>query len=209
MKLFPFIIIVLIPPSFTIVVSSSINGLKPTKSHPAGDIPGYCTPCPSISDRPAFFEKYRVLRRARKDDVSISPGSLLPSPPSYGPRSDNTTNNTADSANLPWSSPSIETIITAIFRACLTILTLFNVNITWRIHGKSSHPKAPIDSCLMYFYSAQCRPPPPRSSRSYPDSQKTMASMSQEQINSHIMNKPPLERRLSKTFCRWTLIQRC
>ncbi len=190
MKLAPVIIIVLITPSSTLVASSPNNGLKSTTSRPAGNIPGSCTPCPSIGDRPAFFEHYRAHKRARKDNVSISPGALLPSPPSYGPRMDNTTNHTTDIANLPWSSPSIETIVTAIFRALITILTLFNVNITWRIHGKSSYPRTPIDSCLMYFYSTQCRPSPPRSSRSYPYSQKTMAGMSQEQTNPHIMDKP-------------------
>ena len=180
MKLAPFVMIVLIPPSFTRMVSSPTIGLKSTMSRPAGTISGYCTPCPSIGDRPAFFEKYRALERARKDDVSISPGALLPSPPSYGTRSNNTNNDTTDIANLPWSSPSTETIVTAIFRALLTILTLFNVNITWRIHGKSSYPRTPIDSRLTYFYSTQCRPPPPRSSRSFPWSQKTMAGMSQQ-----------------------------
>ena len=190
MKLAPFIMIVLIPPSFTILVSFPTNGLKSTMSRPAGNISCYCTPCPSISDRPAFFEKYRALKRAHKDDHSISPGALLPSPPSYGPRSDNTINNTADIASLPGWSPSIESIVTAIFRALLTILTLFNVNFTWRIHGKSSHPKTPIHSCLTYVHSTQCRPPPPRSSRSYPCSRKTMAGMSQEQINSRITDKP-------------------
>ena len=168
MKLAPFIIIVLIPPSFTRMVPSPIIGLKSTMSRPAGTISGYCTPCPSIVDRPAFFEKYRALKRARKDDYSISPGSSLPSPPSYGPRSNNNTNDTADIAKLPWPSPSIEIIVTAIFRALLTILTLFNVNITWRIHGKSSYTRTSIDSRLTYYYSTQCRPPPPRSSRSYP-----------------------------------------
>ena len=182
MKLAPFIIILLIPPSFTRMVPSPINGLKSTMSRPAGTISGYCTPCPSIVDRPAFFEKYRALKRARKDDYSISPGSSLPAPPSYGPRNDNTTNNTADIANLPylpWSSPSTETIVTAIYRALLTILTLFNVNITWRIHGKFSYPRTPIDSRLTYLPSTQRRSPPPQSSRSFPYSQKTMAGMSQ------------------------------
>ena len=192
MKLAPVIIIILITPSSTLVASSPKNGLKSTTSRPAGNIPGSCTPCPSIGDRPAFFDKHRTLKRAPKDDLSISPGALLPSPPSYGPRSDNTTNNTADVASLPGWSPSIESIVTAIFRALLTILTLFNVSITWRIHGKSSYPRTPIDSCLTYFYSTQCRPSPPPSSRSNPYSQKTIAGMSQEQTNSHIMDKPHL-----------------
>ena len=139
MKPAPFIVIVLIPPSSTFVLSSPINGVKSTTSRPAGNISGYCTPCPRVGDRPAFFERYRALKRARKEELSISPNNLVPSPPSYGPRSDNTTNNGTDIANLPWSSPPIETIVTAIFRALLTILTLFNVNITWRIHGKSSY----------------------------------------------------------------------
>ena len=141
MKLVPFIMIVLIPPVLTMVVSFPINGSKSIMSRPASNFSAYCTPCPSISDRPAFFAKYRALKQAHKDDLSISPDSSIPSPPSYGPRSDNTTNNTADIANLPWSSPSTETIVTAIFRALLTILTLFNVNVTWRIHGKSLIPE--------------------------------------------------------------------
>ena len=190
MKLANFVMIMLIPPSFTLVVSSHINGLKSVMSRPAGNISGSCTLCPSIGGRPTFFEHYRALKRTRKDDVSISPGSSLPSPPSYGPRSNNNTNDTADIANLPWPSPSIEIIVTAIFRALLTILTLFNVNITWRIHGKSSYPRTRIDSRLTYYYSTQCRPPPPRSSRSYPYSQKTMAGMNQEQSNPQNMDKP-------------------
>ena len=138
MKLAPIIIIVLSTPSSTLGVSFPISGLKSTMSHPAGNISGYCTPCPSISDRPAFFAHYRALKRARKDDLSISPGASLPSPPSYGSPSDNITNNTTDIASQPGWSPSIDTIVTAIFRALLTVLTLFNVNITWRIYGKSS-----------------------------------------------------------------------
>ena len=135
------IIFALIAPSSILGASPPTNGLKSTMSRPAGTISGYCTPCPTIGDCPAFFEKYRVIKRARKDDVSISPGALLPSPPSYDPRSNNTTNDTTDIEDLPWSSASTETIVTAIFRALLTILTLFNVNITWRIHGKSFIPE--------------------------------------------------------------------
>lgn len=136
MKLAPFIMMVLIPPSFTLVVSSPTNGFKSTMSRPARDISGYCTPCPSIVDRPAFVAHYRALKRVRKDELSISPGASLPSLPSYGSPSDNTTNNTTNIASQPGWSPSIDNIVTAIFRALLTVLTLFNVNITWRIHGK-------------------------------------------------------------------------
>ena len=177
MKLTTIIMILLVPSSSTLVVSSPRNSLESTISRRASNISGYCTPCPSIGDRPAFFAHYRALERARKDDLAISPGASLPSPPSYGPRNDNTTDNTTDFAGLPDWSPSIETIVTAIFRALLTVLTLFNVNITWRIHGKSPYLKTPIDPCLTSVHSTQCRPPSPRPPRSYPYSQETMAGM--------------------------------
>ena len=135
MKLALSIMITLSTLSPTFGVASPTDGLTP---RPAGNISGCCTPCPSIGDRPAFFAHYRALKRARKDDLSISPGASLPSPPSYGSHKDNTTKNTTDIGSSPGWSPSIETIVTAIFRALLTVLTLFNVNITWRIHGKSS-----------------------------------------------------------------------
>ena len=183
MKLVPLIIIVLISFSATLVVSSPTDGLKSTMCPPGSNVSGYCPPCPNIGARPAFFAHYRALKRARKDELSISPGALLPSPPSYGSPSDNTTYTTTDSASLPGWSPSVETIVTAIFRALLTVLTLFNVNITWRIHGKSPYPKIPIDKCLTYVHSTQCRPPSPRPPRSYPYRQKTMAGIS---LLSHI-----------------------
>ena len=177
MKLAPFIMIVLSTPSSTSGAAWPTDSLKSTMSRPAGDISGYCTPCPSISDHSAVFAHYRALKRARKDDLSISPGASLPSPPSYSSPSENTTNNTTDIASLPGWSPSIDTIVTAIFRAILTVLTLFNVNITWRIHGKSPYLKTLIDPCLTSVHSTQCRPPSPRPPRSYPYSQETMAGM--------------------------------
>ena len=143
MKLTTIIMILLIPSSSTLVVSSHLNDLKSTMPRSTGKVSGYCTSCPNISARPAFFAHYRALKRARKDDLSVSLDASLPSSPSYGSRSDNTTNTTTDVASLPSWSPSIDTIVTAIFRALLTVLTLFNVNITWRIHGKSSYLKSP------------------------------------------------------------------
>ena len=144
------------------------DSLKSTTSRPAGNVPGYCTPCPNIGARPAVFAHYRALKRAREDELSISPGALLPSPPSYVSPSNNTTNDTTDIARLSVWSPSVETIVTAIFRAFLTVLALFNVNITWRIHGKSPYQKIPIDQCLTYVHSTQCWPSSPRASTSYP-----------------------------------------
>ena len=177
--------------SSTLVVSSPTNGLKSTTSRPAANVSGYCPPCPNIGARPAFFVHYRALKRARKDDLSISPGASLPFPPSYGSPSDNTTNDTTGIASLPGRSPSIETVATAIYRAVLTVLTLFNVNFTWRIHGKSPYSKIPIDWHIMYVHSTQCRSPSSRSSRSHSYSQKTISSVSHDEPNPRIMDEPP------------------
>jgi hypothetical protein len=45
-------------------------------------------------------------------------------------------------SQLPSGSSTSQSLITALFRAVITLLTLFNVNITWRLHGKSRDPPA-------------------------------------------------------------------
>ena len=78
------------------------------------------------------------MKRARSGRMSLSPDPA--SPPSNKP--DNTTGNNSTlpilqgSLRLPRWVPSLENVITPIFRTIILILTLFNVNITWRIHGQ-------------------------------------------------------------------------
>ena len=92
---------------------------------------------------PDRFDRFQIAsgerifprqRRSAHGEVSLSPQIESPTAPS--------TNSTQTPQNSsPWI-PSSEAIDTAVFRTFITILTLFNVNITWRIHGKH---------CSVYF----------------------------------------------------------
>ena len=63
-------------------------------------------------------------RSTQHHDMSISPEPGQPSPPPSTPQGNTTSDH--------------------VFRAIITALTLFNINITWRVHGKHSiiPPKA-------------------------------------------------------------------
>lgn len=79
-------------------------------------------------------------KRSRSGKVSLSPESAPP--PYIKPNNSTKTTNTTlpiqqSSPKIPFWFPTLEAIVTPIFRAVLLILTLFNVNITWRIHGQS------------------------------------------------------------------------
>lgn len=70
-------------------------------------------------------------KRSPKGDISIEPGAF---------HSGNTLNATqipGQESSQRWT-PTFEGILTAIFRAVITILSLLNVNFTWRVHGRSS-----------------------------------------------------------------------
>lgn len=77
---------------------------------------------------------------SRSGKVSLSPVSAPP--PYIKPENGtNTSTNTSvpiqqPSSKIPFWVPTFEEIITLIFRAVILILTVFNVNITWRIHGQ-------------------------------------------------------------------------
>ena len=79
-------------------------------------------------------------QRPKPNEVSLSPPTL---PVPAKPGSHNITKNNSSTSSTPQEMPSppawvltVEDLITAIFRIVLTILTLFNVNITWRIRGE-------------------------------------------------------------------------
>ena len=68
-------------------------------------------------------------KRSHDGEISISPDSFSPPSP---------LNHTQAStpATDQWWPPTAETVLTAVFRAVVTILSLLNVNFTWRIHGE-------------------------------------------------------------------------
>lgn len=96
----------------------------------------YCVPIPS---RPASATILPRMQRPRPHEMSLSPPPL--SDPSTSVT--NLTKDTNPSSNPLHMLPpppawvlTLEDLISAIFRIVITILTLFNVNITWRIRGK-------------------------------------------------------------------------
>ena len=109
------------------------NGPRIGKYHMPGNTSGDCTPCLCVAGRLALSSHHNLLKRSHKPESSISPPTLAP------PNSNGKTNNTqiADQeSTLPSSLLTLENLITVVFRAVITVLTIFNVNITWRIHGK-------------------------------------------------------------------------
>ena len=78
------------------------------------------------------------IRNVRGGEVSASPQSATS--PSLKPDNNTKTNTTLPSQNpsskIPYWFPALENVVTPIFRTVILILTIFNVNITWRLHGQ-------------------------------------------------------------------------
>ena len=94
--------------------------------------------CVAIIPRDTHLTDRTRRGRSRTGEVSFSP-EPVPSP--YTNPENSTTSNTT----LPIQPPSLEGlswmlrlegVITPIFRTVILLLTLFNINITWRIHGQ-------------------------------------------------------------------------
>lgn len=89
----------------------------------------------------------RRSKRYPKSDISIEPGAAPPppNPPSNNDSNEPNTIHASAQQNAHSWTPTLGTILTAIFRAIITILSLLNVNITWRIHGTRMAPILRID----------------------------------------------------------------
>lgn len=108
-----------------------------TKKEPTSSI--YCLPV-SLPPRPISAPILPRKQRARPHKISLSPPTLA------GPSTSTTRNVTKrndSTSSAPQAIPpppawvlTLEDIVTVIFRIVITILTLFNVNITWRIRGE-------------------------------------------------------------------------
>ena len=96
--------------------------------------------CVSVPRRHTSATMLPRMQRPRPDDVSLSVPAL--SGPSTSTTNNITKDNNSTSHTLqvlptpPAWVLTLEDLITAIFRVVITILTLFNVNITWRIRGE-------------------------------------------------------------------------
>ena len=80
------------------------------------------------------------VHRVRPDEVSLSPLALPNSPASALNDTSKHHNSTSPLSHIPTQPPTwvltLEDLITAIFRIVSIVLALFNINITWRFHGK-------------------------------------------------------------------------
>ena len=78
--------------------------------------------------------------RATPDEVSLSPPALPNSPASALNNNSKYNNSTSPLSHMLPQPPTwvltLEDLITAIFRIVSIVLALFNINITWRFHGK-------------------------------------------------------------------------
>ena len=80
------------------------------------------------------------MHGARPGELSLSPPTLPNFPPSALSNTSKDNNSTSLSQQT-FSQPvtwvlTLEDLITAIYRILSIVLTLFNINITWRFHGK-------------------------------------------------------------------------
>lgn len=102
-----------------------------TKTEPTAST--YCVRFPRRHTSATILPR---VQRPRPDEVSLSSPSLT------GPNTNVTKFNESTTSPLQALPPqpawvlTLEDLVTTIFRIVITILTLFNVNITWRIRGE-------------------------------------------------------------------------
>ncbi|KAM0806116.1 hypothetical protein BDR22DRAFT_883853 [Usnea florida] len=83
------------------------------------------------------------MHRARPDELSLSPPALpnFPASTSNNTSKDNSSTNPSPqglSPPLTWVL-TLEDLITAMYRIVSILLTVFNINITWRFHAHHAH----------------------------------------------------------------------
>lgn len=108
-----------------------------TKTEPTSSI--CCLPV-SLPPRPTSTTILPRKQRARPHKMTLSPPTLAGPSTSTTP---NVTKRNDSTSSAPQAVPPppawvlmLEDIVTVIFRIVIAILTLFNVNITWRIRGE-------------------------------------------------------------------------
>lgn len=132
MQLRPLLAALLIAAAFSpLTFQSQTSTPNPTTSI-------YCVPLPRRHTSATILPR---MRRPRPDEVSLSPPSLTGPSTSTTPKNGTKDHNSSSYPLHTLPPPpawvlTMEDIITAIFRTVITILTLFNVNITWRIRGE-------------------------------------------------------------------------
>ena len=104
-----------------------------------------------ISRTPISTSGDQQIKRSHQREVSVSPETLFQQPSSSNTNS--TESQSSGFQAVSWWPPSTETILTAVFRAVMAIMSLLNMNVTWRIHGQSiaslSAKERPKCSCMI------------------------------------------------------------
>ena len=113
--------------------TGNVIGLDPESINGSHSVP--ISNCVAVAHRDIHTILRMRMRQLRGGKISLSPPST--SPPNIKP--DNSTNTTLtsqqSSPNMSSQFTTFENRFTPIFRTVMLVLTLFNVNITWRIHG--------------------------------------------------------------------------
>lgn len=80
------------------------------------------------------------IRRSTHNEVSLSPNTGTSPPPP------NVTQEPTEqqSGDAPSWVPTLGNIITGTFRIIITVLTIFNVTVTRRVHGEHDNPSKPL-----------------------------------------------------------------
>ena len=94
--------------------------------------------CVAVVPQDTHLTHRTSVKRSRIGEVSFSPEPV--SNPYTNPENSTTSNTTLPIQQQSLNGPSwmlrFEGIVTPVFRTVILLLTLFNINITWRIHGQ-------------------------------------------------------------------------
>ena len=137
MQLLAFILIAFVVTGHTSTLPSQLNVFNTKKQKIPSRDQTNCLPCICGSRVNSGFNHAGILqsKRSHPGEVSMSPSepsiSLQQSP---SPANSSQAHVFDQQKSQLWP-PTVETVLTALFRAVVTVLSLLNVNFTWRIHG--------------------------------------------------------------------------
>ena len=115
-------------------------GLRPNSNDRNHSVPH--TNCVALVRQDVHSILRMRIRNLRGGEVSLSPQSATPpyTKPDNSTKANATLPSQQASSKIPYWFPALKNIVTPIFRTVILILTLFNINITWRIHGQCPTP---------------------------------------------------------------------
>ena len=173
MKVFLLFLLALITVSTSFRIPRVFNGLNLLRSE---NFSSNHIPCVYVTSHMASLER-RDLKRLHDRDIEISSKSLPSSLSFNNTRNDSVPAAAAKSESPSWF-PTVDSTVTIVFRAVVTILSLLNINISWRIHGNLSLFQCQRKTPLNSMFSSSCWESSSHSQRWYRSRQTGMASLS-------------------------------